>query len=215
MTQALSDEAAFRNADAFRDLAASKMGASLPDKAEHGDHLLNPDFRKWVMDRAIKPAAVLIPVVERNKGLDVILTKRMEHLNSHSGQVAFPGGKIDDTDANAAAAALREAHEEVGMEPGQAEVIGSLPDYYTGSGYRITPVIALVDPAAKLEANPEEVDYVFEVPLAFLMDPVNHKRGSREFYGARRYYYEMPYGSHYIWGVTAGIIAMMHARLFT
>ena len=214
MTQAVFDEAALHSAAAFRRLASERLENGAPDRAEHGDHLLNPDFRGWVMDRAIKPAAVLIPVVERNEGLDVILTKRMEHLKSHSGQIAFPGGKIDETDASAAAAALREAHEEVGMEPDRAEVIGALPDYFTGSGYRITPVIALVDPDARLKANPEEVDYVFEVPLAFLMDPANHKRGSREFFGARRYYYEMPYGRHYIWGVTAGIIAMMHARLF-
>ena len=201
-------------ADDFRKLVRDRVAQLPRDAGDHGDHLLNPDFRKWVMQRAVRHAAVLIPVVPRDDGLAVILTKRTEHLTSHSGQIAFPGGKVDDTDASVEAAALREADEEIALNPYEAELVGNLPLYHTGSGFRITPVIALVGPAAKLEPNPDEVEYIFEVPLAFLMDPANHHRGSREYQGSERHYYEMPYGDHYIWGVTAGIIAMMHDRLF-
>jgi 8-oxo-dGTP pyrophosphatase MutT (NUDIX family) len=167
-----------------------------------------------VLDRAVKPAAVLVPFVERNNKIHIILTKRTEHLTSHSGQIAFPGGKIDSADADAGAAALREAHEEIMLQPGLAEIIGYLPYYITGTGYRISPVLALVDKNARLEPNPHEVDYIFEVPLEFLMNPKNHRMSSRKFNGVDRNFYEMPYGDHYIWGATAGIIHMMHEKLF-
>ena len=179
-----------------------------------GDHLLNPTARDWVMDRARRPAAVLIPFVERQDAVHVVLTKRTDHLKNHSGQIAFPGGKIDPDDADEEAAALREAHEEILLDPSQAEIIGRLPDYHTGSGYRIAPVLALIAASARLQANPAEVDYIFEVPLAFLMDPANHRKGSRRFEGRERFFYEMPYGEHHIWGVTAGIIRLMQERLF-
>lgn len=178
-----------------------------------GDHLLNPGSIDWVMAQAVKPAAVLIPIVERASGLWVVLTKRHDNLRSHSGQVAFPGGRIDFEDASPQAAALREAHEEVALDPAMAEIIGRLPDYFTGSGYRIAPFVALVASKAVLSANPVEVDYVFEVPLAFLMDQDNHQRGSRMFKGKQRYFFEMPYDGHHIWGVTAGIIALLRDRL--
>ncbi|MFZ1813579.1 MAG: CoA pyrophosphatase [Rhizobiaceae bacterium] len=196
----------------LRQLVRQKLNP-LPDEHD-GDFRLNPEFQQWVYSRAVKPAAVLIPVFDRADGLSVLLTRRHEQLKSHSGQVAFPGGKIDAEDASAEAAALREAHEEVGLEHRFAEVIGRLPDYYAGSGYRIAPILALIDPAARLSANPEEVDQIFEVPLAFLMDPANHRQGSREFQGKQRYYLEMPYGDHFIWGVTAGIIRCLHDRVF-
>lgn len=196
----------------LRALAAERLAK--PVHGPQGDHLLNPEFIEWVMSRAIKPAAVLIPVIERPLGMTIALTRRLDSLRSHSGQVAFPGGKIDESDESPQAAALREAHEEVALDPGQAEIIGRLPDYFTGSGYRIAPVIALVDGDVQLRANPDEVDCVFEVPLAFLMDPRNHHRASRLFQGKERYYFEMPYGEHHIWGVTAGILRLMHERLF-
>jgi 8-oxo-dGTP pyrophosphatase MutT (NUDIX family) len=196
----------------LRRLAAERLVTGLPDA--QGDHIHSPGYAEFVLARATKPAAVLIPVLERPGELSIVLTKRLDNLRSHSGQVAFPGGKIDEGDPSPEAAALREAQEEVSLDPALAEIIGRLPDYHTGSGYRIAPVIALVRPEARLVANPEEVDYVFEVPLAFLMDPANHHRASRIFQGQERSYLEMPYGPHYIWGVTAGIIRLMHDRLF-
>jgi 8-oxo-dGTP pyrophosphatase MutT (NUDIX family) len=199
-------------AEDLRRLAAERLAAGAAEA--QGDHIHSPGYAEIVLSRATKPAAVLIPVIDRPGELSIVLTKRLDNLRSHSGQVAFPGGKIDEDDASPEAAALREAQEEVALDPALAEIIGRLPDYHTGSGYRIAPVLALVRPEARLVANPEEVDYVFEVPLAFLMDPANHRRGSRMFQGQERSYLEMPYGSHYIWGVTAGIIRLMHDRLF-
>lgn len=196
----------------LRELVVRRL-RSVEDR-EHGDHFLNPGFRDWVMDRAKRPAAVLVPFVERSGSLNIILTKRVEHLRSHSGQIAFPGGKIDPEDADARDAALREAREEIDLRPEDVEIIGQMPDYHTGSGYRISPVLGIVDPAARMKANPVEVDYVFEVPLAFLMDPANHLRGSREFGGGKRYFFEMPYDDHYIWGVTANMLHMLYERLF-
>ena len=197
----------------LRALAHARLGD--PDKAQYGDFTLNPDFHDWVHARAVRPAAVLIPVLERMDGLNVLLTKRHDQLKSHSGQVAFPGGKIDAEDATPEAAALREAQEEIGLEPDLVEIIGRLPDYFSGSGYRIAPVLALVEPSAPMIANPDEVDYIFEVPFGFLMDKANHLQGSRELGGRQRFYLEMPYGEHYIWGVTAGIIAALHDRMFS
>ena len=196
----------------LRAIAARRLGPV--QEYEHGDHQLNPDVRRWVLDRAVKPAAVLIPFVERNNEIQVILTKRTDHLTSHSGQIAFPGGKIDSGDPDAGAAALREAQEEIMLQPGLAEIIGYLPYYFTGSGYRISPVLALVENTAELKPNPQEVEYIFEVPLEFLMDPKNHRTSSRNLNGMNRYFYEMPYGEHYIWGATAGIIHMLHEKLF-
>ncbi|MCB1386241.1 MAG: CoA pyrophosphatase [Nitratireductor sp.] len=203
----------FGNLDAarFRALAAERLFA--PGRAPVGDFLFNPGLRDWVVHRALRPAAVLIPVVERHGGLSVVMTKRTEHLASHSGQVAFAGGKIDDQDGGSVAAALREAHEEIGLDAAHVDVLGVMPDYLSGSGFRIAPVVALVDAHAELAANQDEVEYIFEVPLGFLLNSDNHRLGSRPFEGKRRYYIEMPFGEHYIWGVTAGIIRQFHERL--
>ena len=200
------------DAEGLRALARERLVHG-PDEHD-GDFAFNPEFREWVTSRAVKPAAVLIPLFERRDGLSVLLTKRRDDLKSHAGQVAFPGGKIDETDISVEHAALREAQEEVGLDPHHAEVIGRLPDYYTGSGYRIAPVVALIGSGAEISANPDEVDYHFEVPFAFLMDPANHHKGSRSFEGKERYFLEMPYEGHYIWGVTAGIIRALHDRMF-
>jgi len=179
-----------------------------------GDHVLNPTFHDKVVAGALKPAAVLMPIVERGQGLNLVFTMRTERLKSHSGQVSFPGGKIDDEDENAKAAALRETHEEIGVDVGAVEVLGQMPDYITGSGYHISPIVGMIDGAAEFEANPHEVEYIFEVPLMFLMDPDNHRIGSRVFENVERHYYEMPWGEHYIWGVTAGIVRMFYNRVF-
>ena len=198
--------------DDFRDLVRSRL--SELEEHDHGDYQLNPHFRQWVLDNARTEAAVLVPIVERPDQLHVILTRRMDHLTSHSGQIAFPGGKIDPDDEDAESAALREASEEISLPPDQVEIIARLPEYKTGSGYRIVPVIGLVDAAVKLRPNPAEVDYVFEVPLSYLMDPKNHRRGSRTFRGQERHYFEMPFGEHHIWGITANMLHMMYERLF-
>ncbi|MEL7430534.1 MAG: CoA pyrophosphatase, partial [Pseudomonadota bacterium] len=154
----------------------------LPDDHD-GDFHLNPDMREDIMGGVQKHAAVLIGIVERAGDAQVILTKRTEKLSSHSGQVAFPGGKIDDDDASPEHAALREAWEEIGLDINEVDVMGRLPDYHSGSGFLIAPVIGIVSPHADFRINRDEVEYRFEVPLSFLMDPANHHRSSRSFGG--------------------------------
>lgn len=184
------------------------------DDAIDGDYHLNPDMKQDVIAKAKKPAAVLIGLVERGGEAQVILTKRTERLSSHSGQIAFPGGKIDADDASPEAAALREAWEEIGLDINEVEIVGRLPDYHSGSGFLIAPVIGVVSDTAGFEINHDEVDYMFEVPLRFLMNTDNHIRSSKFFKGRDRHYYEMPYDGHYIWGVTAGMIRVLHDRVF-
>lgn len=167
-------------------------------------------------DRAPRHAAVLVPVVLR-KDPTVLLTQRTAHLSTHSGQVAFPGGKVDDDDADEVAAALREAQEEIGLDPAWVEVLGNMPHYVTGTAFIVTPVVALVQPGFALQPNPEEVADVFEVPLAFLMDPANHRRHAMEWEGRPRQWFSMPYpdpaGERFIWGATAGMIRNLYRFL--
>jgi 8-oxo-dGTP pyrophosphatase MutT (NUDIX family) len=181
---------------------------------DYGDHRFNPELRHFIVRDGLRDAAVLTPVVDHKDGATVILTKRTEKLRHHSGQVAFPGGGIDPTDASAEDAALRETEEEIGLDRGFVEVIGRLPDYVSGSGYRVAPVLGVVRPGFLLTLNVDEVDDAFEVPLAFLMDEVNHGRESREWQGHMRHYYVMPYGDRHIWGLTAGIIRVLYERLY-
>ncbi|MCF6320763.1 MAG: CoA pyrophosphatase [Rhizobiaceae bacterium] len=198
----------------FRRIVLQRLAAGHKDDGVEGDYVLNPDFQSEVVKRAIQPAAVLIPVIERANGLSVVFTRRTQKLKSHSGQVSFPGGKIDATDGNARLAALRETHEEVGVAPKAIDVLGQMPDYFTGSGYRISPVIGLLNRDVVFEANRDEVEYIFEVPLAFLMNPVNYRIGSKRFENAERYFYEILWEEQYIWGVTAGIVRMFYNRVF-
>lgn len=160
--------------------------------------------------RAPVHASVLVPLVMRESGLTVLLTERTSHLSSHSGQVAFPGGKADPEDADAVETALREAEEEVGLERRLVQVLGSLPIYTTGSAFLVTPVVALIQPGHIVTANPFEVADVFEVPLGFLMDPANHRRHSVEWAGSQREWLSMPYvdakAERFIWGATAGML---------
>jgi 8-oxo-dGTP pyrophosphatase MutT (NUDIX family) len=157
-------------------------------------------------------AAVLVPLVVREEGVTVLLTQRADHLNDHAGQVSFPGGRHEPFDANATATALREAHEEVGLDPGRVEVLGALPDYLTGTGFRVTPVVGLVHPPFAVEADSLEVAEVFEVPLSFLMDPSHHEVRVFRWEGGERRFFAMPYprgdaaGDHFIWGATAGML---------
>ncbi|NRG17607.1 CoA pyrophosphatase [Rhizobiales bacterium] len=200
-------------AQAFRARARERLSAL--SVADAGDHILNPGSKRFIDRKApLKDAAVLIAVVDRGANPTVILTQRTEHLPSHAGQIAFPGGKIDRGDDGPLAAALREAHEEVGLRPSSVAPVGSLPNYLTGSGYKIVPVVAVVPPDLALVPNPGEVADVFEVPLAFLMNPANHQRHSRLFQDEKRYFYAMPYGERYIWGVTAGIIRLLYDTVY-
>lgn len=169
-------------------------------------------LRTIAQERPIRPAAVLIPVVEHAEPT-VLLTMRAAHLNDHAGQIAFPGGKIDATDNSPLDAALREAEEEIGLDRSFVEPIGYLDVYGTSFGFRILPTVARVRPGFELAINKSEVDDAFEVPLAFLMDPGNHQLHSKEFRGAQRSYYAMPFAERYIWGATAGILRALYERV--
>jgi 8-oxo-dGTP pyrophosphatase MutT (NUDIX family) len=178
-----------------------------------GDLDLNPDAWRRAGVSADKPAAVLVPVIERAE-TSVLLTLRTTELASHAGQVAFPGGKIDPCDESPVAAALREANEEVGLVPTLIEPIGYLDLYLTFSGFRILPTLARVKPDFALTLNPREVTETFEVPLTFLMDPANHERKVRDWKGFDREYYAMQFENRYIWGITAGILRNLYERVY-
>lgn len=177
------------------------------------DFDLNPEARAELgPGLSQRPAAVLVPVVERSE-LTLLLTRRTDHLPAHAGQIAFPGGKIDDADESPVAAALREAEEEVGLARAHVEPLGFLDPYRTGTGFRIVPVVAMVRPDFTLSLNEGEVAEAFEVPLSFLMDPANYRLDTRIIAGRERRYYAIPYRDHYIWGATAGMLKNMRERL--
>ena len=157
-------------------------------------------------DPPLKRAAVLVPIVDRSDGLTVLLTKRTDHLSSHAGQIAFPGGRIEPEDPDPEHAALRETAEEIGLPSTQVELIGRLDLYHTSTGFEIVPVVGLVTPPLALVPAPDEVAAVFEVPLSFVVDPANHTRQSRDWRGGRRSYYVLPYDDWHIWGATAGML---------
>lgn len=152
------------------------------------------------------PAAVLVPVVNRDGGPTLLFTQRTAHLHDHAGQISFPGGRVDDGDADRVATALREAEEETGLEARRVEVLGRLPDFDIQTGFRVTPVVGWIEPPIDLKPDPFEVADMFEVPLAFFLDPANHRRHSVDFEGRVRNYYSMPYGERNIWGATAGML---------
>ena len=183
--------------------------------ASRSDFDLNPTMRPPV-ERVLRPAAVLIPVVAREAGATVLLTRRSDTMTSHTGQVAFPGGRLDPGE-NAVEAALREAFEEVGLTADRIRPIGLSDTYETGTGFRVTPVVAMVEPPFELILNPDEVAEAFETPWEFLMDEANHRRESMVWQGAERFFWAMPWDDsgveRYIWGVTAGMIRALHARL--
>jgi 8-oxo-dGTP pyrophosphatase MutT (NUDIX family) len=181
---------------------------------KRGDHDVDPVMLKISEVRPIRPAAVLVGIVDHSEP-SVLLTQRAQHLPDHPGQISFPGGKIEKTDADPLAAALREANEEIGLDRAHAEPLGYLDVYMTTLGYRIVPVIARVAPGFALKLNASEVDNVFEVPLAFLMDQANVQRHSRDWQGLTRHYYAITFGERYIWGVTAGILRNLHDRIYT
>lgn len=179
-----------------------------------GDWDLNPEL---LADFAVmpppRPAAVLIPVIG-HEDVTVLLTLRTDALQTHAGQIAFPGGKIESSDASAIDAALREAEEEIALDRAFVEPLGYLDNYRTGTGFMVTPVVALVSPGFAIRPDPSEVADVFEVPLRFLMDTANHQKHAREWRGRQRSYYAMPYQGRYIWGATAAMLKNLHERLF-
>jgi 8-oxo-dGTP pyrophosphatase MutT (NUDIX family) len=155
---------------------------------------------------AVTPASVLVPIISHAEGLTVLFTQRTAHLRRHSGQVSFPGGRAEPEDRTPEFTALRETHEEIGLPPERVEVLARMPDYLTRTGYRVTPVIGLVVPPLVLKPDPHEVEDIFEVPLAFLLDPANHRRESRDLGGKPVGFWVMQHGERRIWGATAGML---------
>jgi 8-oxo-dGTP pyrophosphatase MutT (NUDIX family) len=202
--------------DRARERLTLEVPRGLTDPAAagaRGDLDLNPDIWLRAGVKATRPAAVLVPIIDRSEPT-VLLTLRTAELASHAGQVAFPGGKIDPADESPVAAALREAREETGLVPTVIEPIGYLDLYLTFSGFRILPTVARVKPDFTLAPNPREVTETFEVPLKFVMTPANHQRKTRDWNGFARDYYAIPYENRYIWGITAGILRNLYERVY-
>jgi len=190
------------------DRVVRALGAPGPDSS---DFDLNPAFRPE--GRVLRPAAVLIALAERPEGLSVVLTKRASGLKHHPGQIAFPGGKVDPTDADPTAAALREAHEEVGLPPASVRVLGTMATHETVTGFNVTPVLGHVRDAFSPVVEAGEVEEAFFVPLAHLLDPANYSIQRRRWLGQWRAYYTVPWGPYYIWGATARMLRALAARV--
>jgi 8-oxo-dGTP pyrophosphatase MutT (NUDIX family) len=161
----------------------------------------------------VTPAAVLVAVVDHPVGPTVLFTRRTAQLKKHSGQISFPGGRAEASDPSVEFTALRETHEEIGLPPDKVEVIARLPEYFTRTGFRVTPVVGVIQPPLELVPDAREVDEVFEVPLAFLLDAANHRRASREIGGRTAHYYEIEHNGRVIWGATAGMIVNLYRML--
>lgn len=183
-------------------------------RAGRSDFDLDPDLAALKEAGNRRLAAVLIPVLDCEPEARVLFTLRTDHLPSHGGQVSFPGGKIEEGDAGPAGTALREAWEEIGLDPAYVEVIGFLDDYQTSTGYRVSPAVGIVRPGYTLVPDGSEVADVFDVPLGFLMNTANHERRTRPWRGGRRTYYAMPYGERFIWGATAGMLRNLYDWLY-
>jgi 8-oxo-dGTP pyrophosphatase MutT (NUDIX family) len=182
----------------------------LQNPALIGDHSLNALIP---IDTDLRAAAVLVPIIERPEGPTMLFTVRAAHLPKHSGQVAFPGGKVEDIDSGPAAAALRETYEEIGINPSLVSVAGCIDVYQTVTAFRVLPILGFVTPNFELNVDANEVADVFEVPLDFILDPRNHRVETRQFQGHERRFYAMDYNGYFIWGATAGMIRNLTDRL--
>jgi 8-oxo-dGTP pyrophosphatase MutT (NUDIX family) len=203
----------FNEAD-IRARAQTRLLHAEPELPTYSDDDMNVDHPMIPKGVEFRPAAVLVPLVLHESAVTVLLTQRRENLSTHAGQIAFPGGRIDASDASAVAAALREAQEETGLDPAFVEPLGFLDGYLTVTSYHVTPVVALVKPGFAVSLQEEEVARVFEVPLKFLMTVQNHETHSRDWHGRPRHYYAMPYEGNYIWGATAGMIRNLYTRMY-
>jgi 8-oxo-dGTP pyrophosphatase MutT (NUDIX family) len=184
--------------------AADATEAAAVREATRGDHDLNPGTTAPSV--ALRPAAVLVPLIDRREGMSVLLTQRTPHLSAHAGQISFPGGSIEPSDADAIETALREAEEEVGLTREHVRVIGRLDTYVTGTGFEITPIVGIVKVPFPLTIDPFEVSEAFEVPLSFVLDPGNHRRMTRDMEQRTRVFFVLPYEGRNIWGATAGML---------
>ncbi len=184
--------------------ASDPLEAAAIRAATRGDHDLNPG--ETPPSAALRPAAVLVPLIDRADGMTVLLTQRTAHLSAHAGQISFPGGRVEEEDEDAVATALRETEEEVGLPRALVSVIGQLDTYVTGTGFEITPIVGLVAPVYTLTLDPYEVAEAFEVPLAYILDTKNHNRTERESAGRTRVFFVLPYEGRNIWGATAGML---------
>ena len=184
--------------------AADAAEAAALREATRGDHDLNPGMTP--PSTALRPAAVLVPLIDRPGGMSVLLTQRTSHLSAHAGQISFPGGRIEKSDADAAEAALRETEEEVGLTRDHVTIVGRLDTYVTGTGFEITPVVGIVKVPYPLAIDPFEVAEAFEVPLSFVVDPRNHRRMTRELDQRLRVFFVLPFENRNIWGATAGML---------
>ncbi|MDA0188869.1 MAG: CoA pyrophosphatase [Proteobacteria bacterium] len=200
-------------------LLASPSSAAMPERgAESGlddAAIAGEEEDKEEGARAPVAAAVLFPIVLRPAAPTVLLTRRTDHLKDHPGQISFPGGRVEPDDVSPAHTALREAEEEIGLVPAHVEIAGYLPEYLTSTGFRVTPVVAVVTPPFSLRLDPFEVAEAFEVPLDFLLDPANHRRHALHYRGRLRHFHAMPWREYFIWGATAGMIVSLSRALGT
>ena len=195
-----------------RGLSAASLRARFRDDRAWRHEMLGDQQLDGVntdADAGYRHASVLVPIVVGPE-LSLLLTRRTSHLSNHAGQISFPGGRAEASDADAVDTALREANEEIGLAREQVEVIGYLPKYFTVTRYEVTPVVALVHPPFALTPDPNEVAEAFEVPLEFILDPANHQKRSRPWEGRTRHFYAMPYGRHFIWGATAAMLRNLY-----